>query len=226
MHSETRPRSAVPTGPAALEWKTSRQDAAARALDLIVASMLLIFLLPVFGVVAVLVIVGDPGPVIFAHQRVGRDGRSFACFKFRSMYVGAEERLAKLLSSRPELRREWEDAHKLRVDPRVTPIGRFLRYSSLDELPQLFNVLRGEMSLVGPRPIVAAEVPRYGRFILDYYRIKPGLTGLWQVSGRSEVTYRRRVAFDVLYARKKSLSLDLKILAMTVPAVIAGRGSC
>jgi exopolysaccharide production protein ExoY len=203
-----------------------RHEAISRMLDVTVALILLVFLLPVLALVALLVLVADPGPVIFAHQRVGRDGRSFPCYKFRSMYVGAEERLARILALRPDLRREWEESHKLTDDPRVTPIGRFLRFSSLDELPQLVNVLKGEMSLVGPRPIVAAEVPRYGRFIADYYRIKPGLTGLWQVSGRSSTTYRRRVASDVLYARRKCLALDLRILVVTVPAVIAGRGSC
>ena len=226
MHSESRPRGAIFSGPFPMERGSALHRAMSRVLDVTISSVLIVFLLPVFGLVALMVLACDPGPVVFAHGRVGQDGRLFPCYKFRSMYVGAEERLARILAERPDLRREWEDSHKLRNDPRVIPIGRFLRLSSLDELPQLFNVLRGEMSLVGPRPIVAAEVARYGRFINEYYSLKPGLTGLWQVSGRSSTTYRRRVASDVLYARRKCLLLDLKILVFTVPAVIAGRGSC
>ena len=121
-------------------------------------------------------------------------------------------------------RAEWDQDHKLRDDPRVTALGRFLRRSSLDELPQLLNILAGEMSVVGPRPIVEAEIRRYGRYFQDYCAVKPGLTGLWQVSGRNDVTYRRRVAMDVLYCRRKSLVLDLKIITMTVPALLSARG--
>lgn len=226
MHSESRPRGATSSGRALRGQGYLMQDFATRGLDVIGALILLVFLLPVFATVALVVMLCDPGPVIFAHRRVGRDGTIFPCYKFRTMYVGAEQRLIRILADRPDLRREWELSHKLREDPRIIPIGRLLRLTSLDELPQLWNVLRGEMSLVGPRPIVTGEVPRYGRFINEYYQNKPGLTGLWQVSGRSSTTYRRRVACDVLYTRRKSLLLDLKILVFTVPAVIAGRGSC
>jgi len=196
-----------------------------RALDLTGAVILLIVLLPVLLIVTLVVVVTDPGPVFFAHRRVGRDGRTFPCLKFRSMYVGAEEKLAAILQADPALRAQWIKNHKLESDPRITPIGAFLRLTSLDELPQLINVIRGDMSLVGPRPIVAAEVPRYGRFIASYYSVRPGLTGLWQVSGRSLTTYRRRVAMDVIYVRSKSLFLDIKLIVATVPAVLAGRGS-
>jgi exopolysaccharide production protein ExoY len=217
--------------PTAADGARSRQSSLlpdavlSRALDLGAGLVLLLFLSPVFAGVAIAIWVFDPGPVIFAHRRVGRGGVTFPCFKFRSMYVGAEARLARVLAEDPARRREWERDHKLRNDPRITPLGRILRYTSLDELPQLINVLRGEMSLVGPRPIVPDEIPRYGRFIMAYLLVRPGLTGLWQISGRSQTTYRRRVAADVLYVRSKSVGHDLRILVATIPAVILARGS-
>jgi len=198
---------------------------AVRILDVGVASCALIFLGPLMVLVACLVYVVDPGPIFFAHRRLGKDGRTFPCLKFRSMVTDAEFRLQKLLATDAEAREEWARDYKLRRDPRITPIGNFLRKSSIDELPQIFNVLRGEMSIVGPRPIVEGEVERYGRYFVDYSRVKPGITGLWQVSGRNNVSYRRRVALDVSYARNKSVVLDLRILAMTVPAVFMARGS-
>lgn len=197
-----------------------------RPLDILLAVVLIAFLAPVLLIVAAAIWICDPGPVVFAHRRVGRDGRSFECLKFRSMCTNAEARLAALLRDDPALRAMWERDHKLPRDPRVTRIGAFLRVTSLDELPQLFNVLRGDMSLVGPRPIVTAEIPKYGRYIRHYCSVRPGLTGLWQVSGRSSTTYRRRVAADVRYARSRSLGLDMRILFATVPAVITGKGSC
>jgi exopolysaccharide production protein ExoY len=139
--------------------------------------------------------------------------------------VDAEQRLQHLLATDPEAQQEWLRDHKLRRDPRITGIGNFLRRSSLDELPQFFNVLRGEMSLVGPRPIVVGEIARYGRYLGSYASVKPGLTGLWQVSGRSNTSYRRRVAMDVAYARAKCLRLDMSILLATIPAVVGARGS-
>lgn len=198
---------------------------AIRVLDVCVSIALLTLLAPLLLLIAVAVFVFDPGPVFFAHRRIGRNGVSFPCYKFRSMYRGAEQRLETVLAADPVRRAEWARDHKLSDDPRITRIGALLRVTSLDELPQLVNVLKGEMSLVGPRPIVQAEVGRYGRFISAYYSVKPGLTGLWQVSGRSSTTYRRRVASDVLYVRSKSLAFDLRILAATVPAVISARGS-
>jgi exopolysaccharide production protein ExoY len=141
------------------------------------------------------------------------------------MVVDAEDRLSALLARDPEARREWETDHKLRSDPRVTLLGRFLRVTSLDEFPQLFNVLAGEMSLVGPRPIVTAEVARYGRWFANYCSVRPGVTGVWQVSGRNDVDYRRRVAMDVLYARTRSLTLYVGVLLATVPAVLKRSGS-
>ena len=158
-------------------------------------------------------------------MRIGRGGREFPCLKFRSMAVDAEARLESHLASSAAARREWDRYHKLEFDPRITPLGRFLRSSSLDELPQLFNVLRGEMSLVGPRPIVRAEVRRYNRYFPVYCSTRPGLTGLWQVLGRNRVSYRRRVAADVLYVRRKSLWLNIRILVATIPAVLLRRGA-
>ena len=190
-----------------------------------VALAALLFLLPVMLLVALVVYAQDGGPILFAHQRIGLNGRRFHCLKFRSMAADAEERLAALLASDPAARAEWQRDHKLRNDPRVTRVGAFLRKTSLDELPQLLNVLRGDMSMVGPRPIVEAEVSKYGHRFRDYCAVKPGITGLWQVSGRSDTSYRTRVALDCVYARRRNVGLDAYIIACTVPAVLARRGS-
>ncbi len=194
-------------------------------LDMMLAVVLLVFFAPIMLVVAGLVYLQDGGPVFFAHRRLGYGGQTFRCMKFRSMAVDAEARLERLLEQSAEARAEWAQDHKLKNDPRITPLGAFLRRSSLDELPQLFNVLRGEMRFVGPRPIVQAEVARYGRRFRDYCSVRPGITGLWQVSGRNDLSYRRRVAIDSVYARVRSAKLDLKILVMTLPAVLLKRGS-
>ena len=196
-----------------------------RALDVAIALGSLIFALPLLIAIAVIVRAQDGGSSVFAHERVGRGGRMFKCLKFRSMVLDSDRRLAELLASDPYARAEWERDHKLKCDPRITRVGAFLRRSSLDELPQLFNVLRGEMSIVGPRPIVTAEISRYGRRFQSYCAVKPGITGLWQVSGRNDVAYRRRVAMDTIYARKKSLVWDIKLLLLTVPAVLFASGS-
>lgn len=202
----------------------SRNQAIIRGLDIVIATAALIFFLPVIVVLgAILAMQG--GPVFFAHQRLGLNGSRFFCLKFRSMVVNAEERLARLLAEDPEARKEWCENHKLRHDPRITAFGRFLRRSSLDELPQLINVLKGEMSIVGPRPIVEAEVVRYGHHITSYYAVKPGLTGIWQVSGRNDVKYRTRVAMDCVYARAIKPSLYLWLVIATIPAVLMRRGS-
>jgi lipopolysaccharide/colanic/teichoic acid biosynthesis glycosyltransferase len=195
------------------------------AMNVTLAVIALAFLLPVMLAVAFAVYLQDGGPILFAHRRVGRNGRRFYCLKFRSMAVEAEERLAALLASDPAARTEWERDHKLKDDPRVTRLGAFLRRTSLDELPQFINVLRGEMSLVGPRPIVEAEIAKYGRRFRDYCAVKPGITGLWQVSGRNDTSYRTRVALDCVYARRRSVGLDARIIAATVPAVLTRRGS-
>jgi lipopolysaccharide/colanic/teichoic acid biosynthesis glycosyltransferase len=200
-------------------------DLLIRAFDLVAAAAALFFSLPLFAAVALAVRIFDPGPVLYAHTRIGRGGREFACLKFRSMAVDSEARLQAYLATSASARQEWSRYHKLALDPRVTPLGRFLRTSSLDELPQLLNVLKGEMSLVGPRPIVRAEVRRYGRHFKTYCSVRPGITGLWQVLGRNRVSYRRRVAMDLLYCRRRSFGFNLQILFATIPAVLLKRGA-
>lgn len=196
-----------------------------RALDLAVATLALIVLAPLLVLAALAVAMERKGPVIFAHQRIGREGREFKVLKFRSMAVDGDRLLAEHLAKDPTARAEWEADHKLRRDPRVTPLGKFLRSSSIDELPQLFNVVRGEMSIVGPRPIVVGEVGRYGEFFASYCSVRPGITGVWQVSGRNNISYQRRVEMDALYSRRKNVLLDLRIMFATVPAVLTRRGS-
>lgn len=196
-----------------------------RCLDFALALIAFTFFLPLVVLVAMAIKLGDGGPILFRQTRIGRHGQTFTCLKFRSMAVDADARLRHLLENDPQAYAEWSRDHKLRNDPRITRLGNFLRKSSLDELPQLLNVLRGEMSLVGPRPIVAAEISRYGHYFRDYCRVLPGITGIWQISGRNDVHYRRRVAMDVAYARSRKLSLYLSILAATLPAVLLRRGS-
>ena len=196
-----------------------------RIADVVLAAIALALLALPMGLIALSVYLVSPGPVIFTHRRIGRNGESFLCLKFRTMEIDADKRLHDLLERDPAAREEWERDHKLRNDPRITGIGRFLRKSSLDELPQFWNVLRGDMSLVGPRPIVQAEVRRYGKRFGAYCSVRPGITGLWQISGRNDVSYQRRVAADVAYCANRSLGLYLKILALTVPRVIFAHGA-
>lgn len=194
------------------------------AFDLAVASVALVVLAPVMLIVAAAVGL-DGGPVFYGHNRIGANGRNFRCLKFRSMVVDSDAALARLFAHDPAAQLEWARSHKLRNDPRVTWIGGILRKTSLDELPQLFNVLRLEMSLVGPRPIVSLEIPKYGEDIAFYYETRPGITGLWQVSGRSDTTYVQRVQLDSWYVKNWTLGRDLAIIARTIPAVISGRGA-
>jgi lipopolysaccharide/colanic/teichoic acid biosynthesis glycosyltransferase len=203
----------------------SSSSAFIRFMDIAISGLAIVILAPLFVVVSLLIKLFDPGPIIFRHARIGRAGETFHCLKFRSMCVDADIRLKKLLETDHQARAEWARDHKLKDDPRISPIGRFLRKTSIDELPQLFNVLRGEMSIVGPRPIVAAEVPKYGRYFSVYCSVRPGITGLWQVSGRNDVSYRRRVAMDTVYCRSADVSLYIWIIAATVPSVLMTRGS-
>ena len=208
-------------------WPAVLRPAAKRALDVAVSAAMLMALLPVFLVLAAAV-AADGGPAFFSHRRVGRGGRSFGCLKFRSMRPDAQRLLAELLARDPSARAEWEATRKLRRDPRVTPVGRLLRATSLDELPQLINVLRGDMSLVGPRPVVQEELDQHyapAAAAADYLSVRPGVTGPWQVSGRSDVDYRERVALDAHYARNPSLRKDLAVLALTVVVVLRRRGA-
>ena len=191
-----------------------------RALDCMAAAAGLVFLVPALLTIALLIKLSDGGPVLYSHPRLGRHGRIFKCLKFRSMRVDAQERLAALLVSDPVAAREWRESQKLRHDPRVTKLGNLLRKTSLDELPQFWNVLMGDMSLVGPRPITRAELERYGRERRYYLLVRPGITGLWQVSGRSNASYDRRVELDRQYVERWTFVGDIKILLATVPAVL------
>jgi exopolysaccharide production protein ExoY len=197
---------------------------AKRFVDVVGAILLGIVFSPLIVVITFFMRRGG-GSVIYRHRRVGRDGKMFSCLKFRTMVPNADQVLRELLEKNPELQAEWVRDHKLRDDPRVTPLGRFLRRTSLDELPQLLNVLRGEMSLVGPRPVVREELLRYGRSVGIYLAAKPGITGLWQVTGRNNTDYRRRVVLDTYYVRNQNLLLDLYILAKTTGVVLGGYGA-
>lgn len=195
-----------------------------RIFDTLVAMLLLALLSPVLLLLAI-VIRRDGGPAVFSHPRVGKNGRIFNCYKFRSMVVDAEQKLEKLFQERPELMDQWRKQRKLKDDPRLSPIGDFLRQSSLDELPQLVNVIKGEMSLVGPRPIVGAELMHYGPDAGYYLMVRPGMTGLWQVSGRSDIEFDKRVYLDTWYVKNWSISYDLAILAKTVRVVLQRNGA-
>lgn len=181
--------------------------------------------LPVIMVISLLVAFDSPGPIFYRQTRIGREGKPFKVWKFRSMVINADRVLEQYFETHPQMRQDWENDQKLKDDPRITRIGHFLRRTSLDEMPQLWNVLRGEMSMVGPRPIVQAEVWRYGDKFELYLQVLPGITGLWQVSGRSNVTYDERVNFDTYYVRNWSVWLDLYILIRTAKVVLAGDGA-
>lgn len=195
-----------------------------RVLDITLSAVALMVFVPLLIVLGSVVFLYDRSKPIFVHKRLGREGKSFGCLKLRSMAPDAETRLKDLLDSSSEMRREWEESQKLTHDPRITRIGGFLRKTSLDELPQLFNVLSGEMSLVGPRPIVREELARYGNDAGAYLRQRPGLTGLWQTTGRNDVSYQARVRMDIEYERGMSLTEDLRIMAMTVVTMLRRTG--
>lgn len=195
-----------------------------RLFDILAASLLLLLLSPLFIVIAVMA-KADGGPVLFGHRRIGACGRTFPCWKFRTMVPDAGAVLAELLARDPAARAEWERDFKLRNDPRITRVGKFLRSTSLDELPQIFNVLSGDMSLVGPRPIVADEVRRYGAAFHDYVRCRPGITGIWQISGRNDTGYGERVQMDRHYARNWGFISDVLILMRTPAAVLRRSGA-
>jgi Undecaprenyl-phosphate galactose phosphotransferase WbaP len=195
-----------------------------RVFDIVGATCAIVILSPL--IIAIVACArASSGSALFRHRRIGQDGKFFDCMKFRTMVPNADHVLQQLLNSNREIKEEWLRDHKLRDDPRVTRLGRFLRRTSLDELPQLWNVLRGEMSLVGPRPVVPDELRRYGNKVGTFLSARPGITGLWQVSGRNDTDYRRRVALDVCYVRSRSLVLDVYILFKTLPAVFARSGA-
>ncbi|MDR0639139.1 MAG: undecaprenyl-phosphate galactose phosphotransferase WbaP [Spirochaetaceae bacterium] len=196
-----------------------------RALDLFAVITGGLVILPVLLAIALLVKITSPGPILYGHSRIGQNGKVFKAYKFRTMAKNAEELLARLLDSDPLIRKEWDEAHKIKNDPRITRFGRFLRRTSLDEFPQLINVLKGEMSLVGPRPIVDDEIKRYGGNFQRIFSVKPGITGLWQVSGRSDTDYFDRVSFDTYYLQSWSIWLDLWVLYRTIGVVLGRKGA-
>lgn len=196
-----------------------------RLFDIIVTILGGIAISPILIGVALWVYRDSPGPVIYKHRRIGKNGKEFDCYKFRSMCVDSAERLQRLLATDPEAKREWETSFKLKNDPRITRSGHFLRRTSLDELPQLLNVLKGEMSLVGPRPIVKKEIHFYGDYIKDYYMVRPGITGMWQTSGRSDIDYPERVHMDSWYVHNWSVWIDIVMLWRTVAVVLQHKGA-
>ncbi len=217
----THARRTVPNEPAGL----FRYRVVKRILDLCVIALAMPVLLPALFLVGAVVKLTSPGPVFFSHRRICRHGAFFSMWKFRTMCVNSSEVLEQHLAARPAAREEWNRTHKLRHDPRISSVGLFLRRFSLDELPQAWNVITGRMSLVGPRPIVAAEVEKYGQFFEYYIRVKPGVTGLWQVSGRSKLTYDARVKLDCDYVDRWSLFRDTRILLATVKSVVNRDGA-
>jgi exopolysaccharide production protein ExoY len=190
-----------------------------------IAVFLLALISPILLLIAGLVLYFDGAPILFGHYRVGRDGRLFPCLKFRTMYRNADVMLEELLRTNLDARAEWDRDQKLEKDPRVTPIGNFLRRTSLDELPQLINVARGQMALVGPRPVTVAELERYGLTRWHYLSVNPGMTGLWQVSGRNNLSYAERVALDRRYIEERSAGMSLSILVRTIDVVLRGHGA-
>lgn len=198
-----------------------------RAFDILFSLGCLILGFPVFLIIGLLIFLASPGKIIYSHERIGRGGKPFRCYKFRTMYVDSDQRLKDILSVNPELQKEWDRSFKLRQDPRITPIGIYLRKTSLDELPQFWNVLKGDLSVVGPRPVVSQEIKKY--YALKAYKIlsiRPGLTGPWQVSGRSDIdSYEKRISLDEYYVDHQSFLMDLKLIAKTIPAMLFSKGA-
>ena len=203
----------------------NRSFSGKRLFDIVLASALFVGTAPLLAVTMLLIRIQDGERSIFSQKRIGKDGKTFNCYKLRTMVPDAQSELEKILGSCPKSRAQWESVQKLDPDPRITQLGRFLRKSSIDELPQLVNVLKGDMSLVGPRPIVPNEIKKYGAFYQDYCSVKPGITGLWQIKGRSNTTYEERVSMDVEYAQNQSLWSDVAIFLGTIPAVLFRRGA-
>ncbi|MCP2732338.1 sugar transferase [Limnofasciculus baicalensis] len=193
---------------------------AKRLFDVAFSLSVLILFSPVYLVLALLIAISSPGPIFYIQERVGKDYKPFGCLKFRTMVENADEILLDIMASSPALRQEFEDNFKLKQDPRITMIGRFLRLTSLDEFPQFWNVLKGDMSVVGPRPLVPEELPRYGRYMEKVLTIRPGITGLWQVSGRNDIPYDRRVQMDVYYVNSRNFWLDFWLVMKTIGVIV------
>ncbi len=195
-------------------------DFAKRLCDVLFSLSVLFLFLPIYLLLAMLIAISSPGPIFYVQERVGRDYKSFGCLKFRTMVENADEILVDMMSTSPQLREEFEDNFKLKKDPRLTGIGRFLRLTSLDEFPQFWNVLMGDMSVVGPRPLVPEELHKYGRHMDKVLTIRPGITGLWQVSGRNDIPYPLRVQMDVYYVNFRNFWLDLWLIVKTIGVIV------
>lgn len=203
--------------------KTYRMyDFVKRLADFIIAGVAIIILLPAFFIIGLLIKIDSRGPAVFSHERIGKYGKKIKVYKFRSMVINAEEVLKNFS---PEQKKEFEKNFKLENDPRITRMGNFLRKTSLDELPQLFNIFRGDMSIVGPRPIITKEIDKYGEYAEKLFSVKPGLTGYWQANGRSDTSYAERVQMDMFYIDNRSLGLDIKIIFKTMISVIKKEGA-
>jgi len=197
-----------------------------RIFDITFSLLALTIGFPLFSILAIAVKLSSKGNILYTHERIGRGGKPFPCYKFRTMYSDADARLQEILEKNPEMHTEWNQFHKLKNDPRVTPLGLFLRKSSLDELPQFWNVMKGDLSVVGPRPVVKAEIVKHlGVKAGKILSIRPGLTGLWQVSGRSDTSYSNRLHLDEKYVDNLSLLLDIKLIAKTIPTMISQKGA-
>jgi exopolysaccharide production protein ExoY len=197
-----------------------------RTFDIVFSFVMLIALIPVFLLIALVIFFSSKGLPVYSHERISRGGKTFRCYKFRTMHVDADERLHELLKSNPELQKQWDHSRKLKNDPRITKVGNFLRRTSLDELPQFWNVLKGDLSVVGPRPVVRDEVVKYyGAKAHKILSVRPGLTGIWQTSGRSDTTYSKRILMDEHYVDNHSFLLDLKLVLKTIPSIFFSKGA-
>lgn len=197
-----------------------------RLLDISIILFCSPIVIPVMLILCILTKLTSKGPIFYGHKRVGKNGKEIKCWKFRSMCINSDEVLKEILATDPERKAEWEKDRKFKDDPRVTKFGKFLRKSSLDELPQLFNVFMGQMSLVGPRPVTAPELDKYGKYKDYVLSVVPGLSGMWQISGRSDTGYEERVSFDTYYIQNWSIWLDIWILIKTIWVVLLGKGAC
>ncbi|MBA3923394.1 MAG: sugar transferase [Nostocaceae cyanobacterium] len=206
--------------PQGLSLQSLHGEFAKRMFDIVFSLSILILFFPVYLVLTLLIALSSEGPVFYIQERVGRNRKTFNCIKFRTMVKGADEILMQIMDTSPELRQEFQANFKLKQDPRITKIGRFLRLTSLDEFPQFWNVLKGDMSVVGPRPLVEEELPKYGCHIDQILTIRPGITGLWQVSGRNDIPYPRRVQIDLHYVKFRNFWLDLWVIVKTIGVVV------
>ena len=191
-----------------------------RCLDILFSFFLIIFLIPLFLIIGIVIKFNSKGSIIYSQKRIGKKNKPFACYKFRTMHPQAKYLLKKILLQNPNFRNEFENTRKITNDPRITNIGKFLRFTSLDELPQIFNVLKGDMSFIGPRPIVKSEIKKYGKNFKKAFSVKPGISGLWQVSGRNKLSYKKRVELDTFYSENMNLLLDIKIFIKTIIVIL------